>query len=47
MDVDLIDQTNLQGREIAIICSEMENKRYDLLVVGGGGTIHGLHWSQV
>jgi polysaccharide pyruvyl transferase WcaK-like protein len=44
---DLIAQTNLQGREFnEYYINEVVNKRFDLLVVGGGGIIHGSHWPQ-
>ena len=45
LDVDLIGNTNLQGREFnEYYIKEVVNKRYDLLVIGGGGVIHGAHW---
>lgn len=44
---DLIAQTNLQGREFGkYYINEVVNKRFDLLVIGGGGIIHGAHWPQ-
>jgi polysaccharide pyruvyl transferase WcaK-like protein len=47
LDVDLIAQTNLQGRNFdAYYIDEVVNKRYDMLVIGGGGIIHGAHWPQ-
>ncbi len=46
-DVDFIAQTNLQGREFNNYYIEnVVNNLYDLLVIGGGGIIHGAHWPQ-
>lgn|SRR5690554_1076863 len=43
--VDLIGETNIQGQEFSeYYINEVVNKKYDLLVVGGGGIIHGAHW---
>ncbi len=45
LDVTLIGETNLQGRYFdQYYIDEVVNKKYDLLVVGGGGIIHGAHW---
>ena len=45
LDVDLIGNTNLQGRQFdEYYINEVVNKKYDLLVLGGGGIIHGAHW---
>lgn len=45
LDVDLIADTNIQGREFnEYYINEVVNKRYDMLVIGGGGIIHGKHW---
>jgi len=45
LDVELISETNLQGTRFdEYFINEVVNKKYDLLVVGGGGVIHGKHW---
>lgn len=45
LDVDFIGETNIQGREFnEYYINEVVNKKYDLLVIGGGGIIHGAHW---
>jgi polysaccharide pyruvyl transferase WcaK-like protein len=45
LDVTYIGNTNLQGREFtSYYINEVVNKRFDLLVIGGGGIIHGAHW---
>ncbi len=45
LDVDFIGETNIQGREFSeYYINEVVNKKYDLLVIGGGGIIHGAHW---
>lgn len=43
--VDLIAETNLQGTVFdEYYIDNVVNKKYDLLVIGGGGIIHGAHW---
>jgi polysaccharide pyruvyl transferase WcaK-like protein len=45
LDVELISETNIQGTVFdEYYINEVVNKKYDLLVVGGGGLIHGAHW---
>lgn len=45
LDVSLIANTNIQGRVFdKYYIEEVVNKKYDLLVIGGGGIIHGAHW---
>lgn len=45
LDVDLIAETNLQGTVFnEYFIENVINKKYDLLVIGGGGIIHGAHW---
>jgi len=45
LEVDFIGETNLQGRYFdEYYINEVVNKKYDLLVIGGGGIIHGAHW---
>lgn len=44
LDVTSIGETNLQGTVFDDYFIEIVNKKYDLLVIGGGGIIHGAHW---
>jgi polysaccharide pyruvyl transferase WcaK-like protein len=45
LPIEFIGTTNLQGRVFdRYYISEVVNKKYDLLVIGGGGIIHGKHW---
>lgn len=45
LPVDFIAETNLQGTVFdEYYIDEVVNKKYDLLVIGGGGIIHGAHW---
>ena len=40
LDISFIGNTNIQGREFnSYYIKEVVNKRYDLLVIGGGGII--------
>ena len=44
LDVDLIGETNLQGTVFNEYYIDVINRNYDLLLIGGGGIIHGAHW---
>lgn len=45
LNIDSIAETNIQGTVFnEYFINEVVNKKYDLLVVGGGGIIHGAHW---
>lgn len=45
LPVELIAETNLQGQVFnEYYIDNVVNKKYDLLVIGGGGIIHGAHW---
>lgn len=43
-NVSLFADYNLQGQIFDDYFIEVINKRYDLLIIGGGGIIHGAHW---
>jgi len=45
LKVEMIGNTNIQGRNFdEYYITNVVNKKYDLLVIGGGGIIHGAHW---
>lgn len=44
--IDSIAETNLQGQIFDDYYIDVINRNYDLLVIGGGGIIHGAHWPQ-
>lgn len=44
LPVELIAETNLQGTRFDDYFIDVVNRNYDLLVIGGGGIIHGRHW---
>lgn len=46
LPVDFIAETNLQGQVFDKCYIDLINSKYDLLVIGGGGIIHGAHWPQ-
>src|SRR5690554_2153129 len=39
-------ECNLQGQVFDDYFINLINEKYDLLVIGGGGIIHGAHWPQ-
>ncbi len=45
-DVSYVAETNLQGQIFDDYFIDIINEKYDLLVIGGGGIIHGSHWPQ-
>ena len=46
-NIELIAETNLQGRTFdEYYITNVVNKLYNLLLIGGGGIIHGAHWPQ-
>ncbi|MDC0933963.1 polysaccharide pyruvyl transferase family protein [Gammaproteobacteria bacterium] len=45
LPVELVAETNLQGQVFnEYYIENVVNVKYDLLVIGGGGIIHGAHW---
>lgn len=44
--VEYIAEVNLQGQVFDPYFIDVINRNYDLLVIGGGGIIHGSHWPQ-
>ncbi len=46
LPVDLIAETNIQGQIFDPYYIDIINRNYDLLIIGGGGIIHGAHWPQ-
>lgn len=46
LPVDFIAEVNLQGQVFDEYFIDIVNSKYDLLVIGGGGIIHGAHWPQ-
>lgn len=45
-NVDYFGECNLQGQVFDDYFIDLINKNYDLLIIGGGGIIHGAHWPQ-
>lgn len=45
-NIDYFGECNLQGQVFDDYFIDLINKNYDLLVIGGGGIIHGAHWPQ-
>lgn len=45
-NIDYFGECNLQGQVFDDNFIDLINKNYDLLVIGGGGIIHGAHWPQ-
>lgn len=46
LPVTSIGEVNLQGQVFDPYFIDVVNRNYDLLVLGGGGIIHGEHWPQ-
>lgn len=45
-NVSLFADTNIQGQKFDDYFINILNEKYDLLIIGGGGIIHGAHWPQ-
>lgn len=45
-NIDYFGDCNLQGQVFDDYFINLINEKYDLLVIGGGGIIHGAHWPQ-
>lgn len=45
-NVEYFGECNLQGQIFDDYFINLINEKYDLLVIGGGGIIHGAHWPQ-
>ncbi len=45
-DISFFAECNLQGQIFDDYFIDILNEKYDLLVIGGGGIIHGAHWPQ-
>lgn len=45
-NVSYFGECNLQGQVFNDYFIDMINDKYDVLVIGGGGVIHGAHWPQ-
>lgn len=45
-DISFFAECNLQGQVFDDYFIDIINEKYDLLVIGGGGIIHGAHWPQ-
>jgi len=42
--VKYFEDANIQGQEFTDYYIDLINKKYDLIIIGGGGIIHGAHW---
>lgn len=45
-NIEYFGECNLQGQVFDDYFIDLINKSYDLLIIGGGGIIHGAHWPQ-